>query len=309
MVMQAAKQVLADLYSSPSQVRTLARASGIPPRYLTLIGNPAADISSLLTAAQAGGKLNDLLKTAMRDHPHNPWLRSAMEGRHIPQGRDISDTWHAPQEVLTTGRDLMVPVSWLDKGSEAARAVVRVRIGNTFGSGIVVDGLYLVTNNHVLGTAEEAAAARIDFYFEDGGKPWTTGLHPKDMFSTDPDLDLTVCAIIDHTSEAPDFRLDKVDVARTGDHCQIIQHPAGQWKRLGVYNNLVTYADEKKVQYMTDTMPGSSGSPVFDEDWNLIAIHRSGGWMKMGLTEGTGYANEGVPATYIEGMLDRHAKP
>jgi V8-like Glu-specific endopeptidase len=44
-------------------------------------------------------------------------------------------------------------------------------------------------------------------------------------------------------------------------------------------NNFVAYADANVVQYTTSTLPGSSGSPVFDDDFQVIAIHHSGGML------------------------------
>ena len=42
-------------------------------------------------------------------------------------------------------------------------------------------------------------------------------------------------------------------------------------------NNFVEYIDRRTIQYTTGTEPGSSGSPVFDDDFNVVAIHHSGG--------------------------------
>jgi V8-like Glu-specific endopeptidase len=46
------------------------------------------------------------------------------------------------------------------------------------------------------------------------------------------------------------------------------------------FANAVVLVGEGRVQYLTDTLPGSSGSPVFDADWNVVALHHSGGWLK-----------------------------
>jgi V8-like Glu-specific endopeptidase len=50
------------------------------------------------------------------------------------------------------------------------------------------------------------------------------------------------------------------------------------------------------LQYLTDTLPGSSGSPVFDRDWNVVALHHSGGWLaEPGSSDKTtDYRNEGI---------------
>ncbi len=64
-----------------------------------------------------------------------------------------------------------------------------------------------------------------------------------------------------------------------------------------------------RVQYLTDTLPGSSGSPVFDTDWNLIALHHSGGWLTEpnAATKSTYYRNEGIAIDSI--IQDLAAKP
>ena len=46
-----------------------------------------------------------------------------------------------------------------------------------------------------------------------------------------------------------------------------------------MYSNVVAFVGANRVQYLTDTEPGSSGSPVFDKEWNVVALHHSGGWV------------------------------
>ena len=58
----------------------------------------------------------------------------------------------------------------------------------------------------------------------------------------------------------------------------ILQHPLGGPLKLalGLPPDLTRNATGSRVRYTTPTEPGSSGSPVFDSDWNLIALHHSG---------------------------------
>jgi V8-like Glu-specific endopeptidase len=53
----------------------------------------------------------------------------------------------------------------------------------------------------------------------------------------------------------------------------IIQHPGGHYKKIAMQKNFAAYADARDVYYMTSTEPGSSGSPVFDNDFVVVAIH------------------------------------
>lgn len=53
----------------------------------------------------------------------------------------------------------------------------------------------------------------------------------------------------------------------------IIQHPEGKSKKIALRNNLIVRSDETHLAYFTDTEFGSSGSPVADDNWRVIALH------------------------------------
>ena len=57
---------------------------------------------------------------------------------------------------------------------------------------------------------------------------------------------------------------------------------------------MVTYVDDNVVQYLTDTMPGSSGSPVFNAAWEVVALHHSGGWFREPGGKEQLFRNEGI---------------
>ena len=70
----------------------------------------------------------------------------------------------------------------------------------------------------------------------------------------------------------PDFgylSLGTVPVRRD-DRVTIIQHPGGHLKQISMQNNFVEYADDFVVQYTTSTEPGSSGSPVLNDDLEVV---------------------------------------
>lgn len=58
----------------------------------------------------------------------------------------------------------------------------------------------------------------------------------------------------------------------------IVQHPSGQPLKLALDTDAVTDVNDNqtRVYYRTNTEPGSSGSPCFDQNWNLVALHHSG---------------------------------
>lgn len=85
---------------------------------------------------------------------------------------------------------------------------------------------------------------------------------------------------------------------RENERVYIIQHPNGQPKKIGMHHNLVTFVDDDLIQYLTDTMAGSSGSPVFNSEWQVVGLHHQ--WLRTDVAsalEGgqrTEYRNEGI---------------
>ncbi|MEZ6032004.1 MAG: serine protease [Planctomycetaceae bacterium] len=70
----------------------------------------------------------------------------------------------------------------------------------------------------------------------------------------------------------------------------IIQHPDGRFKEVVLHQNQVQVVDAKVLKYTADTEFGSSGSPVFDNSWQLLALHHKAGDVVAGLA----INNEGI---------------
>jgi endonuclease G len=66
-----------------------------------------------------------------------------------------------------------------------------------------------------------------------------------------------------------------------GEYLTIIQHPSGGDKQIALRENQLLKIDTHTLWYRTDTSPGSSGSPVFNDVWQVVALHHSGVPKKM----------------------------
>ncbi len=55
----------------------------------------------------------------------------------------------------------------------------------------------------------------------------------------------------------------------------IIQHPNGEPKQLVLRNNELVDTPNQFVAYVADTSPGSSGSPVYNDQWEVVALHHA----------------------------------
>ena len=114
-----------------------------------------------------------------------------------------------------------------------------------------------------------------------------------ETFSGDADDDWAVLKLDEAQLNRPLAPLS-AKPAIEGDRVAIIQHPGGMLKQVALHHNLVTYADETKIQYLTDTQPGSSGSPVFNGAWEVVGLHQMGGTLALPGTERTVYRNQGT---------------
>jgi len=81
----------------------------------------------------------------------------------------------------------------------------------------------------------------------------------------------------------------------------IAQHPSGAPLKLAVDTDSVIgpAAGGLRVRYQTNTEPGSSGSPVFDIDWNLVALHHLGD----PAADLPPTFNQGVPIDKVRGRI------
>jgi V8-like Glu-specific endopeptidase len=61
--------------------------------------------------------------------------------------------------------------------------------------------------------------------------------------------------------------------------------------------------DGRRLRYRNNTEPGSSGSPVFNFEWELVALHHGGARGK----EPVAY-NQGIPAAQIRAHVEAKGK-
>lgn len=202
-------------------------------------------------------------------------------------------------EKISGGADFL-PASFLENGAHAAGAVCRINLAGGFGSGfLVATRNFIMTNNHVIGSIDEAKTATAEFQFQDGAEMITTPLEPYRFFTTSKELDFTIvgCNSAGLEGIQPIPLLRSPATVTRGEKVNIVQHPRGRQKEVALHNNDVMRIKDKVVWYSTDTEPGSSGSPVFNNSWDLVALHHAG-WVESGRT-----TNEGIRIAAIVSHL------
>jgi endonuclease G, mitochondrial len=199
----------------------------------------------------------------------------------------------------------LLDIAYLSEGTRVSRAVGRIVLpvtgGNRLGSGFMISPRLLLTNNHVLESEVQASNAGIEFdYFarEDGatGPVERFSLQPEVLFVTDVALDFSLVAVTPVNDQGNEVRdrgwiplLGPSGKAVIGERVSVVQHPNGDPQKVVLHDNKVTDIDGAFLLYRADTMGGSSGSPVFNINWDLAALHHAA----------VGNANEGIRISSI----------
>ncbi|HEY6804205.1 MAG TPA: trypsin-like peptidase domain-containing protein [Pyrinomonadaceae bacterium] len=192
----------------------------------------------------------------------------------------------------------LMSINYLERGLRVSRSVARIRVrsvqGQTlgFGTGFMVSPQLLLTNNHVLPTDRDASFSFAEFNFQDDltGRLLPTSvfaLAPEVFFTTSEGLDFTLVAVKEKAREGSgdlsELRLfgwnkliEEEGKAILGEYLNIIQHPNGEPKQLALRENQFVDLLDNFIHYKTDTAPGSSGSPVFNDQWEIVGLHHSG---------------------------------
>lgn len=236
------------------------------------------------------------------------------------------------QEAIVGVND-MVDFSFLAAGIKVGASVGRVvvpRFENgkaiqttpgvpwtMLGTAWVIGPSLILTNHHVINARlnDEASASAADFdkqgqntiveFDFDASNSVRKSIAVDRVVASSTDLDYAVLHLKADPSRPPlSLNPERVTFgAASYIPVNIVQHPRGLAKRVAFRNNLLTGADNEVIRYFTDTDFGSSGSPVCDDAWRVVALHRGATYVS-GVTyqgKSTAYVNFG---SQIQAVLD-----
>lgn len=245
------------------------------------------------------------------------------------------DTFKRLERVF--GDDSFVTTRWLHILLDRLAAIgVVTEMGRGIGTGFLVPGATLsdtlgdeglfVTNSHVVSDDDELIASApanktpsrpedvtitFEILFNEAPEEFKV---EEVVFTSPPDqLDVSVLRldrpVYEGLIESYPVSTDLADPADR-PRLYIAGHPGGGGLRVSMHDNHLLDFDDRRMHYRTPTNPGSSGSPVFNDQWKLVGLHHAGS-AEMPKLDGSGEvieANEGIRLGAILEGLRRHVE-
>jgi len=212
-----------------------------------------------------------------------------------------TDTTETTIPEKAFGNDSYTTYKWYANGIDRCQAVARIGKDSSTGdgTGFLVKGsmlkkewgeeLLLVTNAHVVS----------DVASDNGLRPQEAivifmTLNAEEEFSdliirwssVSTELDTTILAfrpedqsrlqkLVERVRFYPVAKYPPVVTEPPSAKIYIIGHPSGEGLKLSLRDNLQVGLEDARLRYRTPTDGGSSGSPVFNDQWDLVGIHHA----------------------------------
>lgn len=301
---------------------------------LEILQGAARDLSENVSLVSTGGEI-ELLTSQLKALQKPPPMLKEKDFKY-PKGDEVpipkpADDPAAVFERVVDESDFL-PVWFLEQGSQIQHSIARVVLtkphniggftfppGTGWATGFMVSPNLFLTNNHVIPDEAFAKKIRMQFNYQlgaDGTEQPTESFFPaeSDVFWTNVALDYTLIRLQPLQSASDGERkaagkrwgfiqLNDSPTFREEQHFNIIQHPSGRRKEVALQDNEIAKLFSNVVLYKADTEPGSSGSPVFDNLWQLVALHHAGGEQD---ASGQFVNNEGIRTDRIVEDLRDH---
>jgi hypothetical protein len=274
--------------------------------YPFMIGSTLRQLRDLwaIQEDERGRRLLQMLEAALMTRPQ-PGAVLQMAAPHLVEMRRLEPQNDAQLQRLM-GPKGFENLSWYRMGLKRAAAVgaVTERLGLRFGTGFAVragdfgvepgNEVLFLTNFHVLNTA--GLGGRKDFG------------NVEVVFEaiTETPITFSVVAVVaeSNADDGLDYALFRLgganqdlrplDISRyiaaanSNARIYVIGYPLGNVMQFSLQDNTLMdheceptgkppNAARRRVQYSASTEKGSSGSPVFDDKWDCIALHHAGG--------------------------------
>lgn len=271
-------------------------------------------VLDLIDWAESEGKLQHLIIGAYTQNQGNPVLKEfyatvfkrqfILSPVSVPSSIGPEIAWKGSTEEIELQSFFRHQPDWYDVGFlkraiAQSASVCRIEIPsrNTQGTGVLIAPQLVLTNYHVFQSFQSDEGDRLEvnpedvwLYFgcvtdEDGTEIKGEALqldqqNPIVRSSSTDRLDYVLLRV-----DSKIRRHDNIQPAKLGVQnslsprmgINLLHHPAGDSMKLSISLDGITDVDRHtgRVQYVNRAVGGSSGSPGFDENWQLVALHHA----------------------------------
>lgn len=274
-------------------------------------GDDLEDLAfNLVKRANAGGWTPALINAAIAGQPENPQLLAFLHDRP-PLSAAAPLVHRQALEAIVSGGEFVDMPAWLGRMEQLVGQVCRIAVnrglpGTSIGTGFLVGPDLILTNHHVVDALLRgevpSSAVRISFDYFGTGPGYDVGLATsyrlaespmspvdheprKSRLPTDDELDFALLRLSTpagsqlrgNSGRARGYLHLPSDTASVEERRPlfILQHPGGEPLKMHVDLSRGYNANGTRLMYTTNTLPGSSGSPCFDAQLRLCALHHS----------------------------------
>ncbi|MGK7879674.1 MAG: trypsin-like peptidase domain-containing protein [Crocosphaera sp.] len=197
------------------------------------------------------------------------------------------------------GENTLRPIAFLAQGLKVSRSVAYIRDSKGSATGFLIAPDLILTNNHVISNSDSLDDYLFRFNYEENflGEAQSVKEYrakPQGIFYTNKELDFTIIQLEEKAGNEWGWLSLKPENIQVNNRVNIIQHPMGQPKQISLQNNLVQYVGGDVLQYVTSTLEGSSGSPIFNDQWEVIGLHHAGVELPEPTTNNRYFRNQGI---------------
>ena len=286
--------------------------------YFSFASDPASDAFEIASALRQLIEVWQLKESVPPGSDLLPMLRAELlnrEGSTIefsPEKVTVAQEKQLATRLESTfGPEGARQFGWYRMGLDRCLPVCRIgtKYDDPRGTGFIVRGKdfhdkltdqhLVLTNNHVVSetfpNALRAPEAFLRFHALEDGVRYAV----KDIVWSSPVLDAALLRV-DPAPPAANVEVFPIAAAQPDRDCTpkprvfVIGHPGGGTLAISLYDNHFVDCNDTVIHYRSPTQGGSSGSPVFDNNWDLIALHHAGNAQKLQDVAGTYEANEGI---------------
>ena len=210
------------------------------------------------------------------------------------------------------GSDSSRTLGWYRTGLERARAVARIedREGKPLGTGFLIRGgdlrpsmsdpILLLTSNHIFESGRKPGGIPADtrIFFDASTRPSSIVGVP---FSS-RELDVVLLRL--DTVPGPSLPVAPESPGTRG-RVYLISHASDGDLSVSLADGELLDHDDTRIHYRAPTKPGNSGSPLFNEHWELIGVHHAADreMPRLHGLEGTYEANEAISIHAIQRLM------